>query len=520
MASLFIFCAFPVYKLLARPKYLLAPLPRASPLAPAALTTLPLNPHPNPPTSSLLPARLEHTPNAQSISYMNTSPLSILTADSCYLHAYDPPSSSSTSPTITVYLDTRNNVSSAGHANPRIAAAVHTQMTRQVSNSRYLNPEFNEVKARIAKLLPSDTKWKIILTNAGSESNDIALRIARAHIKNTANPAKFSTYTYRLSYHGHSTACLSVSPYKLRKLGHSDSSIYAPPDTTVTWLPTPLKYDGPANPSIPHETHLKSFDEAYTPAPSTLMFECGMSVGGVLIPPKEYVAGVVNKIRADGGVVIYDEVQTCCYRAGDFTLHQSLDYPTPDIVTLGKPLGNGIPISACCVRAEVMEGFDGEGLEYFNTFGGNPASCAASIATLKELALLEKGARKVGALIKLRFEQLKAKYPRVIGDVRGEGMFVGVEFLSLRRDASSYHGGMEMSYMASLLKTYHHILTTIDGEKDSVMVVKPPLTFGVGEAEYFVDCVERCIVDKEVGLLWAAEENGGEALKACGATAT
>ncbi|GMI33524.1 hypothetical protein TeGR_g3271 [Tetraparma gracilis] len=455
----------------------------------------------------MLPSRQKHTPSCQSISYINTSPLTVLSASKSYIHSYTPS-------TVTVYLDTRNNVSSAGHGNPAIADAVHQQMLLQNSNSRYLHSSFNELKEQIAARLggaDDDGRgpWKIILTNAGSESNDVALRIARAHLQHKRSCKTFTTYTYSMSYHGHSTSCLSVSPYKLRKLGHHDSSLYCPPDTQVVWLPTPCPSSTPS-PST-------AFDAAYTPSPSTLMFECGMSVAGVVLPPASYLSSAVSKIRSDGGLAIYDEVQSCCYRTGEFTCFQTMGYPSPDIVTLGKPLGNGFPLSACCVRADVLESFENEGLEYFNTFGGNAAACAAGLATLSELDRLRPVSDTTGALLLGLLRDLHNKHPRMICDVRGRGMFLGVEFLNVRAPSDpSPEGTLELSFVASRLKDFHHVLTTIDGAKDSVMVIKPPLCFSPQDAAYFADCLDKAITE----CLRDVDENGAMGVLGCGATST
>jgi hypothetical protein len=167
-----------------------------------------------PPLSSLLSTRRSVTPSSQSVSYSNTSPLTVLSGSSCYLHSYES-SSSSPSVSVTTFLDTRNNVPSCGHCNPRVNAAISGQVHAINTNTRYLHPNITSLASKLIGTLPSlegDDSWVVTLTNSGSESNDLALRIANWYT--SGGPI----ITYDMSYHGHTSALISVSPYKLKQV--------------------------------------------------------------------------------------------------------------------------------------------------------------------------------------------------------------------------------------------------------------------------------------------------------------
>ena len=155
----------------------------------------------------------------------------------------------------------------------------------------------------------------------------------------------------------------------------------------------------------------------------------------------------------------------------------------PDMVSVGKPLGNGHPVSALCVRRSVARAFDECGMEYFNTFGGNTVSVAAALETLREIERMDlpRNCDVIGGRLMKGFKDVQARYPGTVGDVRGSGLFLGIEIIS-----SDGLGGEETSWLCSQLKDVYRVLTTIDGEHDNVIVVKPPQTFGAEEADYYI----------------------------------
>ncbi|GMI28783.1 hypothetical protein TrCOL_g2183 [Triparma columacea] len=427
-----------------------------------------------------------------SVSYSNTSPLTVLSGSSCYLHSYES-SPSSPSISVTTYLDTRNNVPSVGHSNPNVNAAISAQVYAINTNTRYLHPNINSLASKLIATLPpldGNDSWVVTLTNSGSESNDLALRIANWYT--SGGPV----ITYDMSYHGHTSALISVSPYKLKQIGETS------PRPNTYWLKHPNVYRCPS--SSPSTHYKAEFDEVLSSikSPPTLIYEIGMSVGGVCLPPPTYLAHVTDGVRARKGCVIYDCVQTGCGRFGEnkWWGFEREDGAVPDIVTVGKPLGNGHPISALCAKKSVIRNFDTCGMEYFNTFGGNPVSCAAGLAVMEEVdrMRLPQNAEAVGSYLMSRFQAICSDFPTIVGDVRGVGLFIGVEILATPQTQQTSPlppppGTAETSWLCSKLKDEYRILSTIDGEHDNVIVVKPPLTFGVEEATYFTSCFRELV---------------------------
>jgi len=186
-----------------------------------------------PPLRELLASRRSVTPSSQSVSYSNTSPLTVLSGSSCYLHSYESLTGSPSATTsLTTYLDTRNNVPSCGHCNPSVNSAISDQVHSINTNTRYLHPNITSLATKLIATLPplEDDSWVVTLTNSGSESNDLALRIASWYTSGG------TVITYDMSYHGHTSSLISVSPYKLKQIGESV------PRPNTTWLKHPNVY--------------------------------------------------------------------------------------------------------------------------------------------------------------------------------------------------------------------------------------------------------------------------------------
>jgi len=228
-----------------------------------------------------------------------------------------------------------------------------------------------------------------------------------------------------------------------------------------------------------------------------------MSVAGVVLPPPSYLRRCADAIRGAGGLYIADEVQTGFGRLG--RCEWAFQYTgrgnegeeeavVPDIVTVGKPFGNGLPLAAVVTSRDVASSFESTGVEYFNTFAGSPACCAAGLAVLHVLDRegLRENAIEVGEHLLSLLADLRSR-THWIGDVRGSGLFVGIELV--RNTATREPATLEASFVCSALKERHGILTSVDGPDDSVIVVKPPMVFGRGDAERFVSCLERVLVE-------------------------
>jgi 4-aminobutyrate aminotransferase-like enzyme len=219
-----------------------------------------------------------------------------------------------------------------------------------------------------------------------------------------------------------------------------------------------------------------------------------MSVAGVVLPPVGYLRAAYAHARAAGAVCVADEVQVGFGRLGEHFWGFEQQGVVPDVVTMGKPFGNGFPLAAVVCRAEIAASFH-NGLEYFNTFGGNPVACAAGLAVLDILERegLQWRAAAVGAHLRRRLQQL-ADDPsagRLLGEVRGAGLFIGVELVRDRQTREP--ATAETSLVCSRLKAHHNILTSVDGPHDSVIVIKPPLCFSEKDADRFVDALRAVL---------------------------
>ena len=223
-----------------------------------------------------------------------------------------------------------------------------------------------------------------------------------------------------------------------------------------------------------------------------LFVESGASVAGVRLPPEGFLSKAFEAVRRRGGIVVADEVQTGLGRLGSSWYAFEAHGVAPDVVTVGKPFGNGLPLAAAVVARAVSDAF-AAGPEYFNTFGGNPACCAAGLAVLEAIEAdgLRANATRVGAELRKGFERLMGLGGArcVVGDVRGRGLFLGVDLVT--DAASKAPATAEASWICARLVTRHRILTSLDGPGDNVLVVKPPLCFSLSDAAEFLAALER-----------------------------
>ena len=454
--------------------------------------------------------RSRHMSSSNSVSYSNTGALHLVSGRGCYL----------TDAAGRSYLDTRNNVAHVGHTHPEVVAAVSSQLAAINSNTRYLHGNASLLAAKLASLLP-DPLEKVFFVNSGSEANDLALRLARAHSMARHGGGTRDDRRHVIAidhgYHGHTLACLDVSPYKYRQ----GSELTSYPGA-VRKVPCPDTYRGvhrveeglteggkleqEAEAGKLYSLYVEKECESITSSGGTVsafIVEGGMSVAGVVLPPTSYLRRCADAIRRAGGLYIADEVQTGFGRLGrcewafQYTGREQREEEAvvPDIVTVGKPFGNGLPLAAVVTSRDVAESFESTGVEYFNTFAGSPACCAAGLAVLHilEQEELRENAAKVGDYLLSLLADLKSRTPW-LGDVRGSGLFVGVELV--RNKTTREPATAEASFVCSALKERHGILTSVDGPDDSVIVVKPPLVFGQEEAKRFVSCLERVLVEE------------------------
>ena len=369
------------------------------------------------------------------------------------------------------YLDTVNNVAHVGHENYNVVKAGQNQMALINTNSRYLHENINELAKELIETLPPELNV-LHFVNSGSEANELAIRMVKVFA------GEKDIIASEVGYHGNTNICIDISSYKFDGKGGNG----APEYTQIFPLPDTFrgKYKG--------ENAALKYAEEVQKCIDTIQ-EKGRNVGGFIIEPiiscggqielpKGFLAEAYKKVRNNGGLCISDEVQVGCGRLGKtfwgFQLHDVI----PDIVTIGKPLGNGHPIAAVACTQEVANTF-ANGMEYFNTFGGNPVSCAIATEVLRTVKRekLQESALKVGEYLKSKLEQLSKEFA-IIGDVRGQGLFLGIELV----DSNLNPLAEQTDYLANRMKDYG-ILMSIDGPDYNVLKIKPPIIFTIENAK-------------------------------------
>jgi len=426
--------------------------------------------------SDVLALRRQHFSKAQSISYANTDPLLIVRGQGSRL--FDDQGRS--------FLDTRNNVCHVGHAHPKVAAAVSDQVAVLNTNTRYLHPNICLLAKRLTATFPQDSGLEVcFFVNSGSEANDLACRLA------FARTVSRDIIVVDHGYHGHTQQVIDISPYKFDHKGGEGKK------PNIHKVPCPDTFRGPHRGAGPDagSKYAEYVQAACAAAPggkvAAFFVESGMSVGGVIMPPPGYLSAAYKAVRNAGGVCVADEVQVGFGRFGEFFWGFEQQGVSPDIVTMGKPFGNGMPLAAVVTTRAVAESFE-NGLEYFNTFGGNPVCCAAGLAVLDIIQdeSLQANAADVGVYLRQHLLQLAERQP-LIGDVRGSGLFIGIEFV--REKVQLTPATQETSIICARMKDDHRILMSIDGPSDNVLVIKPPLCFSREDANQVIAALEQVL---------------------------
>ena len=372
------------------------------------------------------------------------------------------------------YLDCINNVCHVGHCNPTVVDAIHRQALSLNTNTRYLHEKIIEYSKRLCATLP-DPLEVCFFVNSGSEANELALRLARAFTGNS------ETIVVDGAYHGNTGGLIEISPYKFDGPGGEGALSH------VHKLAMPDLYRGEyRDPKTAAGAHMDAVDrliEHLAPVAPTFICESILSCGGQIPLPPEYLQRVYSAVRDVGGVCIADEVQVGFGRVGDTFWAFELQRVVPDIVTMGKPMGNGHPVAAVVTTREVADALD-TGMEYFNTFGGNPVSCAAALAVLDviESEGLQQRAADVGAHLKKELEGLRERF-EIVGDVRGHGLFLGLELVTDR--ASQEPAAHGAKWIVEFAKDRGVLLST-DGPLQNVIKIKPSMTFSKSDADFVV----------------------------------
>ncbi|MBV9623627.1 MAG: aminotransferase class III-fold pyridoxal phosphate-dependent enzyme [Acidobacteria bacterium] len=365
------------------------------------------------------------------------------------------------------YLDAYNNVPLVGHSHPAVIRAVQEQIALLNTNTRYLHDNILRYAKRLTQLLPEPLRV-CYFVNSGSEANELALRLARTHTGHN------DVIVLEHAYHGHTTTLTECSPYKFNGPGGKGR-----PDW-VRVAPMPDDYRGPYRRDDPDAgkkfaRHVgELLFERHGRGVAAYIAESLPSVGGQIVFPIGYLDEVYRQVHAAGAICIADEVQVGFARLGSHFWGFETQEVVPDIVVLGKPIGNGFPVAAVVTTKAIASSFD-NGMEFFSTFGGNPVACAAGLAVLDVLEKenLQSRALDQGRYLRERLQALESKYP-VIGDVRGMGLFLGIDLVLNR--VSREPAPLQADYIANRLRE-KGILAGTDGPEHNVLKLRPPLIF-------------------------------------------
>ena len=422
---------------------------------------------------SLIQRRASLLGRSLSLSYRKAQPLHIVRGQAAWLldvHGQR-------------YLDLVNNVAHVGHEHPLVVEALSRQSAVLNTNTRYLHEELLLLAEELIARTPAPLSV-LHFVNSGSEANELALRMAKAATGRTG------VLVQEMGYHGHTIAALELSSYKFDRKGGEGLAAH------VHKLPLPDTYRGlyrdPALAGLQYAAHVdvgvKAL-EARGFAPAAFLSESILSCGGQVVLPKGYLQAAYAKTRAAGGLCIADEVQTGLGRVGSKFWSFELQGVVPDIVTIGKPLGNGHPVAAVMCTPEVADAFAATGMEYFNTFGGNPVSAAVARAVLRVIDEedLQSKAVALGETWKKEMAWHAAQHDW-LGDWRGEGLFLGLDIV---RDADPDQPDPAWAgYLVKRLLAAGALAST-DGPHDNVLKIKPPMCIG-DDLSKFCEVISAC----------------------------
>jgi 4-aminobutyrate aminotransferase-like enzyme/Ser/Thr protein kinase RdoA (MazF antagonist) len=387
------------------------------------------------------------------------------------------------------YLDCYNNVAQLGHANAEIVEVMRRQAERLNTNTRYLHDNIIAYAEALSATLPEKLKVAAF-TCTGSEANDLALRIAR-----TVTGAK-DVIALDWAYHGHTQALIEVSPYKYKRKGGKGR-----PETT--WeVPLPDAYRAPADwpradIGARYAAHVAEATARMAKdgrCPAAFIAESLPSSAGQIVLPEGYLPAAHAAARAAGAIVIADEVQIGFGRVGTHLWAFETQGAVPDIVTMGKPIGNGHPMAALVTTEEIADQF-ANGMEYFNTFGGNPVSCAVGLKVLEIIARdqLLRNAQEIGAYLLGGMRRLMERH-EAIGDVRGLGLMLGIDLVKDRvgKAPATERAGRVVERCREL-----GVLMGTDGPHDNVIKMRPGLIFTRADADLLLEVLGQAFADTE-----------------------
>jgi 4-aminobutyrate aminotransferase-like enzyme/Ser/Thr protein kinase RdoA (MazF antagonist) len=381
------------------------------------------------------------------------------------------------------YLDTVNNVAHVGHEHPQVVRAGQRQMAVLNTNTRYLHDNIVQFTEDLLKTFPPGLDVAFIV-NSGSEANELAMRLA----KNYTNQKDM--VVVEVGYHGNTQGCVDISSYKFDGPGGKGRPGH------VHVVPIPDAYRGLYRGNTPetgtqyaaHVREAVGVIQAEGRGPAAFICESVISCGGQVTLPPGYLMQATAAIREAGGLLISDEVQTGCSRHGQYFWAFEEHGVVPDIVTVGKPIGNGHPLGVVVTTQAIADAF-ANGMEYFNTFGGNPVSCAIGSAVLRVIQEegLQQNASETGNYLTRQLNELAMRFP-IIGDVRGPGLFLGFELVKNRETLEPAEA--QTTYLANRMRDFGILMST-DGPYHNVLKIKPPMVFGRSDADFLMDMLDR-----------------------------
>jgi len=383
------------------------------------------------------------------------------------------------------YLDCVNNICHVGHCHPCVVEAGRKQMTDLNTNTRYIYENLTQYAEKLCSTLP-DKLNKVFFLNSGSDASDLALRLARIHTN------RENIIVVDHAYHGSTRSAIEVSPYKYDGKGGSGPV----PSTHKTLIPDTFRGVFRKDDPVAGQKYALEVDKIIQSlnqkGESIAGFICESiaGCGGQVMLPPDYLPEVYKKVREAGGICLVDEVQVGFGRVGSKFWGFELYDVEPDIVIMGKPMGNGHPLAAVVTTEQIAQSFE-NGMEFFSSFGGNPVSCAIGEAVLDVISeeKLQENAKETGDLIFSGLLDLKQKYP-LIGDVRGSGLFLGIEFVSDFKTLKP--ADTETKKIVEEMKK-RRILLSIDGPYHNVIKIKPPMVFSRENSIQLLESLEEVL---------------------------